>query len=235
MSYFYSDSDDYENDKAQKTSSTNTILIVVLIAVGILLLLALFAASSMASQISNSISKIQQAVTASMQKVWLEHVGWTREVINTIADGAPLADQAAATARLLQNVPDMIKIFSQFYPANVTAGLADLLNAHLTIAAELVTAAKKGDMVAAADAEKRWYANATDLATYLHKMNPNWNQTELQNMLNQHLALTKQEAVQRISGDYLGGIQTYQQIENQAIEMANMFVSGLVKQFPNKF
>ena len=48
----------------------------------------------------------------------------------------------------------------------MAARFDSLLTSHLVIAAELVKAAKAGDSRAAADAERRWYANADEIAAF---------------------------------------------------------------------
>jgi len=107
------------------------------------------------------------------------------------------------------------------------------LTSHLVIAAELVKAAKAGDAGAAADAEKRWYANADEIAVFLGSINPYWSMQQWQAMLREHLALTKSEAVNILTGKYAEGIAVFDQIEKQALEMADVMVNGIIRQFPN--
>lgn len=49
---------------------------------------------------------------------------------------------------------------------------AALIKEHLVIAAQLVTAAAKGDATTAEAKEKEWYRNADDIAFFLHTINP---------------------------------------------------------------
>ncbi len=52
-------------------------------------------------------------------------------------------------------------------------------------------------------------------------------------MLYEHLALTKSEAVYVLTKRYEDSISVYDSIEKQALEMADVMVNGIVKQFLN--
>ena len=54
-------------------------------------------------------------------------------------------------------------------------------------------------------------------------------------MLNEHLVLTKAEAVARLTGNYTGDIATFDQIHKHANGMSDAIVAGIVKQFPERF
>lgn len=69
-------------------------------------------------------------------------------------------------------------------------------------AVDLLKAAKAGNTTGAAAAEKKWYENADQIATFLSSANPNWSKVALKSMLDNHLALTKSEAVARLTGNY---------------------------------
>ena len=97
------------------------------------------------------------------------------------------------------------------------------------------SAAKAGDSSAAAVSEEEWYQNADEIASFLSGANPNWSNDDLRNMLNEHLVLTKAEAVARLTGNYSGDIATFDQIHKHANGMSDAIVAGIVKQFPEKF
>jgi hypothetical protein len=49
------------------------------------------------------------------------------------------------------------------------------------------------------------------------------------------MPMAKNEAVLRLSKKYNSDIAAYDQIEKQALEMADVFTDGIIKQFPNSF
>ena len=54
-------------------------------------------------------------------------------------------------------------------------------------------------------------------------------------MFRTHLALTKDEAINRLNSNFARDIALYDRIESQALEMADMMSEGIVRQFPGMF
>jgi hypothetical protein len=179
------------------------------------------------------VTKSEVDLTNALSMLWEQHVAWTRMTIISIIAGLPDVD--LVTQRLLRNPIDFEKALKLFYGDKIASKFRDLFKDHLVIAAELVKAAKAGNKEAAANAEKRWYANAGEIATFLGRINPYWSQDDWQSMLYEHLALTKSEAVDILTGNYEEGIKVYDEIEKQALKMADVMIKGIVKQFPEKF
>ena len=50
-----------------------------------------------------------------------------------------------------------------------------------------------------------------------------------------HLDMTKQEAGDFITGNYAASVTVFDQIENEALEMADRMTEGIVQQFPFLF
>jgi hypothetical protein len=167
-----------------------------------------------------------------MRRLWSDHVVWTRNYIVAAASDDPSA--ATALSRLMKNQEDIGNAVSPFYGDAAGAKLTDLLKQHISIAGELVAAAKAGDQAKQTDADKRWHDNAADIAAFLASANPNWTKDALQSMLNQHLALTTQEAVDRLQKKWSEDQMAFDSIYSQAMQMADALSSGIAKQFPTK-
>jgi hypothetical protein len=165
--------------------------------------------------------------------LWVEHVVWTRQyIVATVAD-AP--DTQAAAERLLRNQEEIGNAIKPVYGEEAGNKLTALLKDHILIAVDLLNAAKAGDNAALEDAESRWQANADDIATFLSEANPNWPKEEMVNMLNEHLTLTKSEAVARLTGDYASDVVAFDAVVKHAESMADGFTNGIVAQFPEQF
>ena len=174
-------------------------------------------------------TKAQIDLSNEIRMLWEQHGVWTRSAVTSIALDLPDVD--FVVKRLLQNPKDFGQAMRPFYGDKIAARFSDLLSSHLTIAAQLVKAAKAGDNKSASDIEKQWYANADEIAELLGSINPYWSQEDWTKMLHRHLELVKAEAVDLITKDFEAGIRVYDEIERQALGMADVMSEGIIKQF----
>jgi hypothetical protein len=168
-----------------------------------------------------------------MDKLWQDHVTWTRLLI--VSTVAHLPDTQAATDRLLKNQDDIGNAIKPFYGAAAGDQLTRLLKEHILEAAEVVNAAAAHDKAKLDDANKRWRANANQIAAFLSTANPNWPLPEMQGMMNQHLDLTTLEAISRINRDWRADVEAYDRVRAEILEMSDMLASGIIQQFPQEF
>jgi hypothetical protein len=185
------------------------------------------------SSMSMNMSPKRDALDQAMRKLWAEHVVYTRLYIISAIDGT--GDTQAVATRLLKNQEDIGNAIVPYYGAAAGSKLTDLLKQHILIAVDVVSAAKANDAAKLQDAQTRWHANAADLAAFLSGANPNWPKQAVLDMLNTHLALTTQEAVNRLKKNYPDELATYDKVFGQAMMMADTLTDGIVKQFPNQF
>lgn len=181
---------------------------------------------------SDLISK--RAFHDAMRRLWEDHVTWTRLFIVSFAADGP--DLQATTDRLLQNQADIGNAVKPFYGKTAGNQLTDLLTQHILTAAALLTAAKAGDTAAFEQAKDDWYANAKEIAGFLHDANPkNWPLSDLRSMMKTHLDLTLQEASDQLGGEYAASVAGYDVVETEILDMADVLSSGIIAQFPKKF
>jgi hypothetical protein len=168
-----------------------------------------------------------------MRKLWTDHVVWTREYIVAAVDGT--ADADAAAARLMKNQEDIGTAVATYYGKAAGDQLTALLKQHIAIAVDLIKAAKAGDKSAQKQADDKWQQNATDIATFLSKANPNWPKDALVAMMKTHLSTTTNEVVARLTKDWNGDVKAYDAVYAHILMMADTLTDGIVKQFPEKF
>ena len=168
-----------------------------------------------------------------MNKLWEDHITWTRNVIFCLVDDLQGTDQAVS--RLMKNQEDIGNAIKSYYGEEAGNKLTSLLKPHITIAAEVIKAARANNKPALDDANKRWVANADEISEFLCKANPAWKLDDMKKMMHDHLNLTTDEVVARIKKDYDGDIKAYDKVHQEILEMSDMLSMGIVKQFPDKF
>ncbi|MFA5523525.1 MAG: hypothetical protein WDA24_04130 [Tissierellales bacterium] len=181
----------------------------------------------------NCITRSSVILMNHIRMLWEQHAAWTRMAITSIVFGLP--DEDSTVKRFLRNPTDFAHALSPFYGNIVAAGFEKLLSEHLTIAAELVKAAKAGDSQKAADIEKRWYKNADDIAALLGSINPYWSEESWREMLHEHLVFVKAQAVSMLMKDYQKSVDTYDKMEIQILQMADTMANGIIGQFAYYF
>jgi hypothetical protein len=192
--------------------------------------------SHVPSFIANSEDLNQTKVTelrSTLHDLWVEHIVWTRQYI--VAAAADQPDASFAAERLMRNQEEIGNAIKPLYGDQAGNQLTSQLKDHILIAVDLLEAAKAGNSTALEQIEQRWYANADEIATFLSGANPNWKKEDMLNMVNEHLSLTKTEAVARLTGDYATDVATFDALYQHAVSMGDQFTIGIVNQFPERF
>ncbi len=179
-------------------------------------------------------SEQYQTFSDNMRALWSDHVFWTRNVIANIIDDLPGTTEAVN--RLLQNQEDIGDAIKPYYGDSNGEALTTLLREHITLAADLLTAAKTNNTPAFNAAHTAWYANADEIATFLNTANPEFFPlAHMKAMMKEHLDLTLEEATARLSGDFAADVAAFDKIYDQILEMADMLSTGIANQFPDQF
>jgi hypothetical protein len=174
------------------------------------------------------------AFTAHMDKLWEDHIVWTRMVIVDFAAGLP--DLQTAETRLLRNQADLGNAIKPYYGRAAGNQLTKLLRTHILEAVPVLQAAKEGNQAKVNKALADWYANAHQIAVFLSKANPhNWPLRMTDSMMKRHLALTTKEAVSRLQGKWSADVAAYDRVHAEILQMSHMLSSGIIRQFPSRF
>jgi len=168
-----------------------------------------------------------------MRVLWEDHVAWTRLfIVSAVAD---LPDTEATAGRLLQNQTDIGNAVAAFYGDEAGTALTALLNDHILLAGDIITAAKASDDAAMAEANDLWYQNADEISVFLAAANPAWPEDTLKSMMRVHLDQTLAEATAQLTGDYAASVAEYDHIVTHILEMADVLSAGIISQFPDQF
>jgi len=167
-----------------------------------------------------------------MRKLWLDHTTFTRSFIVSAVAGLP--DLPTITQRLLRNQDDIGAAIKPIYGDEAGKKLAALLRDHILIAADITKAAKASDTKAVEAGQKKWRANADDIAAFLAAANPNWKKPTLTDHLYKHLDYVTAQVVARIKAEWPADIQAFDKGNEHMLMFADELSEGIIKQNPKK-
>jgi hypothetical protein len=182
---------------------------------------------------AHALTARQVAFHDAMRKLWEDHITWTRLAIVSFAGGLP--DLQATEARLLANQVEIGNAIKPYYGSTAGSRLTALLKDHILGAVALLQAAKSGDQTQIAKASA-WYANANQIADFLHAANPHaWSRTTMRAMMKTHLDQPLAEAQHRLQGNFTADVRDYDAVHRHILEMADTLSDGIMRQFPKRF
>ena len=161
--------------------------------------------------------------------LWSQNIMWTRSLI--ISKIEKLNDIEVVKNRLLENPRDFSNVLRIYYGDKNANEFEDLFREHLNLTEKLINSYIEGNSAAITDTERKWYQNATQLATFLSNINPYWDIKTLQNLFYNHLDMTKDEILKRLNNQYAADVYQYDFIEYHALMIADIMASGILEQF----
>ncbi len=180
-----------------------------------------------------SVTPSQVAFRAAMRRLWSDHVFWTREYVIAAVNGTD--DAKAAAARLMKNQEDIGAAIAPFYGEEAGNSLTSLLKQHISIAVDVVSAARAKDDQKLKDANARWQRNAMDIADFLSRANGNWPRAALADAMSMHLQTTTREVVDRLRANYTDDVAAFDAVYDHILRMADVLSEGIIEQFPQRF
>jgi hypothetical protein len=173
------------------------------------------------------------ALKQDMRRLWTDHVVWTRAYIVAAVGDQP--DAKAAANRLMKNQEDIGGAVGKIYGAAAGQQLTTLLKEHISIAVDLIKAAKAGDKAGQQGADATWQQNGVAIADFLSTANPHWPRATLVDLMKVHLSTTTSEVVARLNKNWEEDVRAYDEVYRHILMMSDALSDGIVKQFPDKF
>ena len=207
---------------------------VLLIIVLFLLLPALLAGNTAQENDVDQPKLDSQTYHNRMHRLWENHGNWTRLFIISTLDDLEYRDPTKN--HLLENQQNIGKALKPFYGDEAGEQFAALLEVHVQITEKLLQAAKSADAAVFEDMVADWYANADQMAEFLHARNPgHWQLAETKKLFREYLDLTLELAIARWNSDFEADIAATDKVRTHAATIADVLSEGIIEQFPNRF
>lgn len=165
--------------------------------------------------------------------LWEQHIAWSRMVMMGIVYG--LQESDLSLTRLLRNPIDFEKVFAVYYGNDIARKVALLFTKHLLITVEIIKAIKVKNEEKLKLENSKWYNNVDDIAFFFAGINPYWTIEEWKELLKDHIELIKAEVSYFLGENYDNNALIYDDMEKQALEIADLMTVGIVEQFPGSF
>jgi len=208
------------------------------------IVLILFVTMSMATNTFTAQAKSKAKATCitqsevqfenSFRKLWIDHVLWTSNYI-TSATTPGTENQEEILARLMKNQEEIGNAIKPYYGEEAGNQLTTLLKEHITLAGEIVAAANTGNQAKLDELNKKWYANADEMAAFLSKANPNLKLADVKSLLYMHLKSITDDLATSLAKDWNANIAAIDEGVTHIIMMSDTITNAIIKQFPEKF
>ena len=160
-----------------------------------------------------------------MRMAWLNHITLVKFYLISFFEN--LSGQNAWKDAVYKNAEEILAIFAQYYPASAMQRFRKLFMEHLRLTDE-VAAGLKADPASSGAAMENWYINAEEIASFLSRQTPAYNETELRKMFYDHLDMERQQMEAYLDGDYETDIEIYLRSQQNMVELADFLTSGLL-------
>ena len=160
-----------------------------------------------------------------MRMAWLNHITLVKFYLISFFEN--LSSQNAWKDAVYKNAEEILAIFAQYYPASAMQRFRKLFMEHLRLTDE-VAAGLKADPAFSGEAMENWYINAEEIASFLSRQTPAYNETELRKMFYDHLDMERQQMEAYLDGDYVTDIEIYLRSQQNMIELADFLARGLL-------
>ncbi|HVI41060.1 MAG TPA: hypothetical protein VM577_10390 [Anaerovoracaceae bacterium] len=178
---------------------------------------------------AGTITSEQLGLISNLRQLWMQMAIWSRSLI--VSTAANLADIQMITDRL-EYLPEAFSgVLNQYFEPHEADHFGELLEEHISTVAALIDAEKNNDDRLVNQETVNLYSNANQIAAYLVSINSYWSEAEWRDLLNDYIEMLLADLVARLGGDYAKEIDIFDDLQTQAIKIADYMAQGMMQKF----
>lgn len=171
----------------------------------------------------------QLALISDLRQLWSQLAIWSRSLIVSIAAG--LGDIQMITDRLMFLPESFSKVLGKYFEPQDADRFGELLQEHISTMTALFTAEKNKDDALVNRETKNLYANAVRMAEFLAGANSYWDEEQWKGLLSDYIEMLIADLVARMAGEYAKEIDIFDDLQTQAIKIADYMSRGMMQKF----
>jgi|GEM_PF-4499806 len=162
-----------------------------------------------------------------LDKLWIDTLVWVREYLFAlILQRQGLYNIEAGT---LRNAADFADFFTFFYGEQQTRALGELFKEHIRLLSEIAATMRAGQDYM--PLRENFYQNASDLANFLARLNPSWDEAVLKELLQTRYWFEENLLWTLYIQDYQTAIYQYDAAYENVRQISKYIADGLAKEF----
>jgi hypothetical protein len=170
---------------------------------------------------------------AALRDLWVGHIFWVRNVALAAFDKNEAA-QKAAEEQAVANAQAIAAAIEPFYGAAAKESLFKLLGGHYGAVKAYLVATVAGDAKGQGNATESLTANASAIADFLSKANPNLPKDTVNGLLLAHGGHHIQQIQELKARNYAAEAKTWEEMKAHMYGIADAMADALAKQFAKK-
>ena len=171
----------------------------------------------------------QLALISNLRQLWLQLAIWSRSLIVSTAAG--LGDIQMITDRLTYLPDALSRLMGQYFEPQEADHIRELLEEHISTMAALFAAETAKNDQTVNQETVNLYDNAVRIADYLVSINAYWNREQWIALLDDYIQMLLVDLVARMGGDFTKEIDVFDDLQTQAIKIADYMSSGMMSKF----
>jgi hypothetical protein len=172
-----------------------------------------------------------QKYKSAASNLWTDHVFYTRNAVISLLSN--LGDIKEITDRLMKNQEQLGSMLRPYYDSAQVDHLVELMQVHVTMAVEIITAAQNNQNTK--DLITLWRSHSDQIIMSFLEMNPHWGQSTLAQLWNDHLTQTLNQVQYRLDKNWSSDVMNFDNIVSNARMIAESISDGVVQQNKIKF